>query len=378
MKVLMLLSNPFKPDPRVLKEAETLVGAGHEVTILAWDREMKYPAEEERDGIKIVRISVPGGYGESSSFLRGIAGYYLRALKWARTETYHVVHANDFDTLPLAVMLKKLHGWKIVYDAHDLYAGMIAEVVPHSIAKIVGKMERKLLRFTDARMAATAPLAELLFRGYDYEVIMNAKKLEEYNVPREKIEELRRRINPGGMLTIVYIGVLDLSRPLPLIIRAVKGLEGVQLIIGGRGPHEEEIMSMIQGVNNINYLGWVNREDIPLYTLASDLVILTPNPHKDYTRIAVANKLMEALAAGKPVISSEGTEGGRIVEECRAGFLCEHGDIDCLREKIKLLKDEPELHRKFSENARRCAEEKYNWAEMAQRLIRLYSSLDKR
>ncbi len=39
MKVVMTVSNPFKPDPRVYKEAKSLVKTGHKVIILAWVRE---------------------------------------------------------------------------------------------------------------------------------------------------------------------------------------------------------------------------------------------------------------------------------------------------------------------------------------------------
>jgi glycosyltransferase involved in cell wall biosynthesis len=45
-RVVMLLSNAFRPDPRVLKEARSLAGAGYEVTVIAWDREGAYPPEE--------------------------------------------------------------------------------------------------------------------------------------------------------------------------------------------------------------------------------------------------------------------------------------------------------------------------------------------
>ena len=38
-RVLMLLSNPFAPDPRVYKEARTLTRNGYTVTIIAWDRQ---------------------------------------------------------------------------------------------------------------------------------------------------------------------------------------------------------------------------------------------------------------------------------------------------------------------------------------------------
>ena len=41
MNVLMTLSNPFTPDPRVYNEAKSLIKAGHKVTIITWDKKRK-------------------------------------------------------------------------------------------------------------------------------------------------------------------------------------------------------------------------------------------------------------------------------------------------------------------------------------------------
>ena len=371
----MLLSNPFKPDPRVLKEAESLVKGGYDVTILAWDREMKYPKIEIYNRIKIVRIQVFGTYGKINGFFRGLSSYYLKSLLWLRKKKFDIVHANDFDTLPLAVILKKLYGWKVIYDAHDLYSGMIGEVVSPPIPNILFLFERYLIKYADGRITATDPLGKYLFSGYEYSVVMNSPKIDEYRISNIKIKEFRDKINPKGLFTIVYIGILDINRPLPLIIKAIENIPNVLLIIGGKGPNESEILSMINGKRNIKYVGWVNKEDIPLYTSASDLIILTPNPNKIYTKVAVANKLMEALAAGKPVISSIGTAAGSIVKECKAGLLCPYGDIECLRDKIEYLMQHPEEREKFGKNARRCAEKKYNWGLMEKRLLKLYASV---
>ena len=42
-KILMLLSNPFRPDVRVYKEAISLIKGGYDVTVVAWDRGKRYP-----------------------------------------------------------------------------------------------------------------------------------------------------------------------------------------------------------------------------------------------------------------------------------------------------------------------------------------------
>ncbi len=371
----MLLTNPFRPDPRVYEEAKTLVKNGYQVTILCWDRGEGYESEEIVDGISIVRFNIPSSYGKPKEFIGGILRFYISVLKWTRHKKFDYIHANDFDTLPLGVLLKKLYGAKLVYDAHDHYASMIADVLPAPIASFVRKMEKILINHTDARIAASEPLGKELFTPLQFIPLLNAKRLEEYSVPNKLVEELRNKINPENKFLIVYIGILKLWTPLPQIIKAVKNLENIMLIIGGKGPHEGEILSMIGGAENIKYLGWVEKSKIPLYTLASDVIILPSNPEKDYTRLSVPNKLMEALAAGKPMIAGTHTAGGEIVKECNSGFLCLFGDVECIREKIRILMKNKELREELGKNARRCAERKYNWEIMEKRLVELYRSL---
>jgi hypothetical protein len=44
--VIMLLSNAFRPDPRVLKEANGLAEAGYNIYLICWDRKGEFPEVE--------------------------------------------------------------------------------------------------------------------------------------------------------------------------------------------------------------------------------------------------------------------------------------------------------------------------------------------
>ena len=58
MRILMLLSKPFQPEPWIYREAKTLVDAGHHVKIIGWNRDRKYKNAEILDGIEINRVSI--------------------------------------------------------------------------------------------------------------------------------------------------------------------------------------------------------------------------------------------------------------------------------------------------------------------------------
>ena len=376
-RVLMLLTNPFRPDPRVYMEAKTLLEAGYSVTVLAWDRETSYPTTEDFEGIKVVRVRVRAGYGESGSFVRGLIGFYRSAIRLAGNMDFDIIHANDFDTLPLSFLIRRRNRKaKIVYDAHDHYSSMISDVIPRSLARAVGRLERFLASRADGRIAASRPLGDIVFRDMPFETVMNCKKREEYDsIPESAVKELRKKIDPKNRFLIVYIGILKLWAPIPHVIEAVKRVPGAFLAVGGKGPHEKEIIRRIKENENMRYLGWVKKDDVPLYTKASDLIILTPSGKKEYTKVGVATKIMEGMAAGKPIISSPGTESGRAVKECGCGFLCGFGDVECISRRIKELMNNREIYARFSENSRKCFEERYNWDIMASRLLRLYDSL---
>ena len=81
MRIVMLLSNPFRPDPRVLKEAVSLVQRGYDVTVICWDRASELAAEEIVDSnIHIIRIqNVPSSYGV------GIRQLFRLPLFWLST-----------------------------------------------------------------------------------------------------------------------------------------------------------------------------------------------------------------------------------------------------------------------------------------------------
>jgi len=154
MKILMILSNPFMVDPRVYKEAESLVDAGHEVTVIVWDRKRDYDPESAVDGIKIIRIHNEGMMKVLPNDLFRNRFWWRRAYKiglelYKNDFKFDVVHCHDLDTLQSGVWLKKKLGVKLIYDAHEIFGYMIARNLPKFIVNYSFKMEKKLVKNVD-------------------------------------------------------------------------------------------------------------------------------------------------------------------------------------------------------------------------------------
>ncbi|MGI0149823.1 MAG: glycosyltransferase, partial [Thermoplasmata archaeon] len=94
--VFVRSKSPAGLEPRLQKEAATLVRAGYEVHAVLWDRELAHPPEEVRDGIRIhrFRLRAPEGRPDLAFLLPrwwSFAFFRLFALRPV------VVHAIDFD-----------------------------------------------------------------------------------------------------------------------------------------------------------------------------------------------------------------------------------------------------------------------------------------
>jgi glycosyltransferase involved in cell wall biosynthesis len=220
MRILMLLSNPFMVDPRVSREAKSLVDYGHEVTVIVWDRKGDYPTEDIIDGIRIIRI-------HNNLLMKILLNDLFRNPLWWRkaykkgSELYKsgqfkfdVVHCHDLDTLWAGVWLKKKLGIKLIYDAHEIFGYMIASDMPKFIVGVALRMEKRLVKKVDHVITVNEPLRDY-FRSISDKpitVVMNCKDLvsREYILPRNDV------------FTICYIGVLSKSRMFPEIVDTAK------------------------------------------------------------------------------------------------------------------------------------------------------------
>ena len=104
--VVLIRSNPVKPYPRLEKMANCLVKNGHNVTVLAWDRDMDYEPRKEQLKLKncivpIVRVGIKGQFsGGIKKNLKGLIKFQKFIYFWLKEHRSEIdiIHAYDFDT----------------------------------------------------------------------------------------------------------------------------------------------------------------------------------------------------------------------------------------------------------------------------------------
>lgn len=375
--VLMLLSNAYDPDPRVRQEALALVRMGCRVRILAWDRDLKAPAFECMEGVEVERVFLSSRHGRGATQIFFYAWLYLKMLWRGWRCSFDALHCHDLDTLPLGFVLGRVKSKPVIYDAHESFPDMLEGTVPAVVRRGLVGLENFLIRRVDLLIT----VGEKLRRHFEERgarrsvVVGNWKRLEEFARTREQNLEVRRRLGiPEDALAVVCITQLLKDRKIEELLQAAEELPDVWVIIGGTGVLKERVEQAASENPRIIYLGFVPAAKIPEYTCAADVVYYGFDPQNPNARFSAPNKLFEALAAGKPLVTGDFGEIGEVVREASCGLILPRYGRDEVRGALEALRD-PQLRGTLAGNARRFGAEFMNWEKGEETLHREYFSL---
>ena len=150
-----------------------------------------------------------------------------------------------------------------------------------------------------------------------------------------------------------YKGVLDLAAAVGRLGRA-----DVVLALVGTDPASDTGRAVAAHHPAARLVGRVPIAQVPAYLGAADVVVVPQRDSSD-TRGQVPAKLFDAMALGRPVVSTRVSMIPEILEGC--GLLVEPGDVAGLGAAIARLLDRPEEARALGDAARRRAVERYSF-----------------
>ena len=378
-QIAMLLSNAYRPDPRVQREAQTLIEARHQVDLYCWDREGEFPAEEIQDGLHIHRLQTV-----RSRYAAGWRQIYRlpRFWRWARKQILrhpaHILHCHDLDTLVAGVALKRQTGCKLVFDAHEHYPALMSLYLPGSLVSLLRIWERLLIKKVDHILTASTTLAEEYRRTtpIPVTVVGNAPpRLDFASLTEASTAHIRRQIGlTPERLGIFYIGGFTNNRAFSPLFEALDGLPGWQLHIWGDGPQRTVVEAESARLENAHYHGWAASSELPGLFAASDAVYYCLRNDYPGAQYNAPNTLAYAMAAGRPLIANNVGDLGRVVVETGCGILLEAVTPASIRQALHTLEN-PQVRHDMGRRGRQAAESHYNWEAYSQNLLTAYARL---
>ena len=165
--------------------------------------------------------------------------------------------------------------------------------------------------------------------------------------------------HPGQRL--LYTGRLAAAKGLPILLQSLAQLKSTHpdlvLTIIGDGadrPALEEMTIDLELTGNVKFVGYKSQAEVREAMQQTDVFVLPSFAE------GVPVSLMEAMAAGVPVVTTQIAGISELVENGVSGYLVPPGDVASLADRIQTLLDNPELRSQFGAAGRAKVEKEFD------------------
>jgi glycosyltransferase involved in cell wall biosynthesis len=234
---------------------------------------------------------------------------------------------------------------------YDLYLQAYLPLVPPALTNMV--LETFLPSFTalcDLVIAPSAAIRQLLLDMQvtsEIAVVPNGIDLDRLYPPARRITRAELNI-PDAATVLIYCGRLGPEKNLELLLRAFGGaaraVPNAHLVIVGGGPQEGALHETARELPRVHFTGPVDYDTVPAYLAMSDIFVTA-----SVTEVHPLS-VIEALAAGLPVLGIHSPGISDIVRDGVDGYLTDHNLAALTAMMVRILL-EPEQRCIMAANA---------------------------
>jgi colanic acid/amylovoran biosynthesis glycosyltransferase len=136
----------------------------------------------------------------------------------------------------------------------------------------------------------------------------------------------------------------------------------------GEGPLEADLRRAAGALENVEFHGWMPNSDLRRW-MRGALALCVPSVRAtDGDAEGLPTVVLEAMAAGTPVIGSRHAGIAEAIAHEHTGFLIPEEDPEALAAALRRLDDNPGLRQRLGENARNAAIEGFDMVRQSRRL----------
>lgn len=344
----------------------SLIKKDFQITVLAYQpltAKTKWKIYEKSHNLKIFRIPwIPNLFYQLVpypilEFLYLSPGLFLITPLILLTQNPDVIHAHGLVAGSVALFWGKVFRKRVVISLHNIYHFPKKGLYTSFVKLVLNNADFNLT-------LSKQSVREIVSLGIDHKKVDNFTywiDLEKF----QRVKDAKEKLGWAGRFVVLFVGRLVEEKGVLQLLKSVKiWNRKFTLVIIGIGPLEKVIAKKAKEVKNIEYVGKVDQNRLPLYYSGSDILIIPSVSEEGFGRV-----IIESLACGTPVV---GARRGAIPEALdeTVGRLIDITPKNLKSEVEYLYKNRVEL-KKLANDARKYAEKRFS-EKNAEKIISKY------
>jgi len=314
--------------------------------------------------------------GKASSILSRFVYIQYRLFRRALSLNSDIYHFHDPELIFVGLLLR-LAKKIVIFDSHEdvpkqiLFKNYFNLPIRKLISFFYSFIEKISCRFFSSIIGAT-PLIANKFSSINANVIC----IRNYPIIDMSLDFVDYK---SKGFNICYVGALGKIRGTEEIVRSSEFLPNDFTIkIAGlfKNCSYEEYIHSLNYSNRVEFLGYINREEVYKVMTNSIAGLLILHPIPNYID-SLPVKLFEYMSAGIPVISSDFPILREIITNADCGILIDPLDVNSISNAISFLINNPKEASRLGKNGFDYSRAHFSWENEYSSLNQLYKSYSK-
>jgi glycosyltransferase involved in cell wall biosynthesis len=348
---------------------------------------VNFPHAERRESMPQLDVSLPDSVEIVELNRSGVSLFTnIRKLS-AKAKEFDLIHLwkSYPDAALPALHAARRNDLPVHYDWDDWETEITRELTGSGLAaRLTRTLEERVPRMATTVSTASTELRRCAIalkvpedRIWDAPVGVN---LDAFNTDDPEIaQELGEKLWPGKaektVPVLIYVGQLEVASFAETALDAVAKIRRpVRLLIVGGGSRLKSLRQKAwsMGINRrVTFTDYVPADEVPKY-LSLARVALAPFEDTMVTRCKSPLKVVEYMAAARPVVGSAVGDVPGLLEDC--GITVPPGNAAAMAEAVTHLLDNEEECASMGRKARKKAEESFSWDRITENLVAAYQA----
>ena len=339
---------------------------GHDTRIIAASS-----TNEDVLGEHVIKVSgavSPVHYSGSIARITLSPQVYRRVKKILRDEKFDIVHVHE-PTAPILSLIVLRHSHALNVGTFHAYreSNVLYEYMRPLLQRVFNRL--------DGRIFVSEAVREYITQYFpgDYAIIPNGIDCERFASPAiQPIDQFN-----DGRPNILFVGRMDKRKGFRHLLRAYPHIKeeipNARLIVVGAFDDGDKAQFLryarTHKLHGVHFVGYVSPEELPRYYRTANIFCA---PNTGFESFGII--LLEAMAAGVPIVASDITGFRAVLQNGAEGLLVPPENARAIsRAIVDLLRDPTRCAEMGARGKHKAAE--YDWSIIAQRVLSYYEEL---